>query len=123
MQNRRAYRFIFGLWHRPSSCMACSRPVRPEDGRRRKSIRQYPSIPEAMSEVNGSSKSLDKRTVKRPWKQVPEPERFRLSTQIRQHDLDVSAKLPQDLPAGSARWSQHLGIGHNYHSFEAPCAL
>ncbi len=65
----------------------------------------------------------DKRAVKGSWQQFTKAERFRLPIEVREHDFNVPAKLPKDLPAGPARRSQHLGIRDHRHSFKAPGTL
>src|SRR5436305_7622643 len=51
-------------------------------------------------------------------KQFLQPVCFYLATRIYQRDLDIAAELPQDLPAGAARRSKHVGVRRHRHPAE-----
>src|SRR2546421_13115893 len=61
--------------------------------------------------ASAARKKLKKRRIEGPWEQIFEPKGFRLSARIHQRQLDVSAELPQDLPAGAAGWRERFRIG------------
>ena len=63
---------------------------------------------------------LQERPIERPWKQRPQPQRFCLPGEVRQHNLHIPAEFPQNLPARSARRRQRLRIRHNRNSPELP---
>jgi hypothetical protein len=63
---------------------------------------------------------LDERAVKRLGQQSAQPQAFRLAKEVCEYDLDVSAKLPENLPAGPAGWSQRFRIG--YHGYPSETA-
>src|SRR5450432_994570 len=46
---------------------------------------------------------FEKARIKRAWQQVLHRHRLAVAAQIRQHDLCVPAKLPDNLPASAAR--------------------
>src|SRR5579863_2249594 len=56
-------------------------------------------------------KKLQKRYIEGFGEEILELERFGLAARIHQHDLDIAAEFPQNLPAVAARRSEYLGIG------------
>lgn len=48
------------------------------------------------------------------WKQVAQSMGGRDSVQVRQHDLDVARKLPQNLTTRPTGWSRGLRVGHDH---------
>src|SRR6185437_7309811 len=54
---------------------------------------------------------LQKRRIKRSREQFFQSQSFALAAQVHQHDFDVAAELPQDLPACPAWWCERLAIG------------
>ena len=43
---------------------------------------------------------------------------FGFAVQVDQHDFDIAAELPEDLPAGAAGRREHAGIGRHRHAAE-----
>src|ERR1035437_11060088 len=48
---------------------------------------------------------------------------FGFAVQVDQHQFHVSAKLPENLPAGAARRRQIFGIGGHHHAAELAAAF
>ncbi|HKA00517.1 MAG TPA: hypothetical protein VKE70_28590, partial [Candidatus Solibacter sp.] len=57
------------------------------------------------------TKKLEKRYIERLRKKVFELVSFGLPTQVDQDDFDITAELPEDLPAGAAGRGECVGIG------------
>src|SRR5579872_6406638 len=51
------------------------------------------------------------RSIKRPRKQLPQPNSLDITSEIRHGDLHVPAEFPQNLPAGAAGRRQVVGVG------------
>ena len=58
------------------------------------------------------------RRIERPWEETSERESLDLAGQIRQCELDVMTKLPNDLATGSARRSEGFRIGYDGYPCE-----
>src|SRR5712691_13097728 len=83
---------------------------------------QITSAGSAISAVTARRK-LQKRRIEGPWKYILQTERFDLTARIHQRELDVSAELPQNLPASPARRSEHIRVGSNRNARERASAF
>src|SRR6185312_5410039 len=70
-----------------------------------------------------SAKTLQKRAVKGAREKCAETQGLRFPCEVREHDLDIPAELPQDLPARPAGRSQRAGVGDNSDTFESAGAF
>src|SRR5690349_19361292 len=65
-------------------------------------------------------KKLKIRNIEWLRKEIFQSVRFGFAVQVDQHDLDIAAEFPEDLPAGAARRREHCAVGGHRDSPKRP---